>query len=274
MSEDLTTWGDALETVIARSPGPRAIDRVAVLSEAASTQDAARAMCGGRPGLMVTCGVQTGGRGRLGRAWHDAPGKSLAMSVVLDAARFDPALVSLGAGVAVAGAGARACGVGRLGLRWPNDVVEPGSGRKLAGVLIERSGGLLIVGIGMNVSQRDEDWPEALRGSGVSLAAMGSGISRLDVACLLVSELESALAMPKEALCRAWGACDVLVGTVRTFESGGERWTGLVRSIVPTSEIVIESASGVRHTLAAQTTSLVHGGGCEPQLRAAEGPGG
>lgn len=264
MSEDLTTWGDALEAVIARSPEPRAIDRVAVLRETVSTQDAAKSMSAGTPGLLVVCGVQTGGRGRLGRAWHDAPGKSLAMSVTLDAGDHNPASVSLGAGLAVAETAETACGVERLGLRWPNDVVDPESGRKLAGVLVERSNDVLTLGIGVNVSHYEGDWPKGLQGRCVSLAGLGSERLRLDIAGLLIERLESALAMAQEELCEAWGMRDVLVGTVQTFESSGERWTGLVRSIAPTSRIVIESASGVRRTLDAQTTSLVHGGGCDP----------
>jgi BirA family biotin operon repressor/biotin-[acetyl-CoA-carboxylase] ligase len=274
VSEDLTTWADGMERVIAGLPSSRAIDRVAVLAETASTQDAARAMAGDRPGLLVLCGRQRRGRGRLGRLWHDAPGKSLAMSAVMDATRFEAALVSLSAGLAAARAGAAACGIDRLGLRWPNDVVDPETGRKIAGVLVERAGDLFIVGIGINVAQEATDWAEDLRDRAVSLRALGSAWTRLKVAQRVVAELESALSMSKQDLCRAWSELDVLSGTVQTFERGGERWTGIVRSIEPTSEIVIESPSGRRRTLDALTTSLVHGGGCGCGSERAKGPSG
>jgi len=257
VSEDLTTWADALEAVIRQSSEPRAIDRVAVIADTASTQDVARSMSAGTPGLLVIAGRQTGGRGRLGRPWHDTPAKSLAMSVALDAHRFSQALVSLGVGVAIARASERACALRRLGLRWPNDVVDPETGRKLAGVLIERSGAQLIVGMGVNVSQSPADWPEALRDDAASLAQLGSPMSRLEFARLLLAELEAALATPEEPLSEAWGARDILVGTRRTFVSGNERRTGLVRSIAPTSEIVIEDDTGARRTLSAPTTSLM-----------------
>ncbi|MFI4898255.1 MAG: biotin--[acetyl-CoA-carboxylase] ligase [Phycisphaerales bacterium JB059] len=261
MSEDLTTWARALEADIASRRATRAINRVVVLAETASTQDAAKAMSGGAPGLLTLCGRQTRGRGRLGRAWHDAPGTSLAMSAGIDAGRYEAATLSLGARLAAARAGAKACGVDRLGLRWPNDVVDPETGRKIAGVLVERAGDLFVVGIGINVAQERADWGEELHDRAVSLRALGSGWSRLEVARRVVVELESALSMPEQDLCGAWSELDVLTGTVRTFERGGERWTGIVRSIEPTSAIVIESPSGRRRTLDALTTSLVHGAG-------------
>lgn len=273
MTFELTRWAGELERAVSVSPEPRVIGRVVVLAQTGSTQDAARSVSANSPGLLLTCGVQTGGRGRLGRSWHDAPGKSLALSLTLDPAQFDPALLSLACGVAVERACARACDVERLGLRWPNDVVDPATGRKLAGVLIERSGELLIAGVGVNVTHRDNDWPAALRDTGVSLAQLGSSWSRLEVALALVGELESALSASQEAVCERWGACDVLVGTERTFVSGGERVSGLVRSIDPMSRIVIESASGARRTLDALTTSLVHADGCELAPDPTEEPG-
>ncbi len=259
MSEETTPWAGELEAEIRGAPEGRAVDRVVVLGEVSSTQDSARELCAGDPGLLVVCDVQTGGRGRLGRVWCDTPGKSLAMSAVLDARRFDPGFVSLASGLAIARAGAQACNIERLGLRWPNDVVDPISGRKIAGVLIERSGDLLVVGMGINISQRDADWPDELRGGAVSLGAIGSRVTRIGFARLLLAELERTLASSPASLCEAWGARDVLVGTRRTFISDGQRWTGVVRSISPMSEIVIEDSLGARRTLAAATTSLEPG---------------
>ena len=49
----------------------------------------------------------------------------------------------------------------------------------MAGVLVEQADGLAVIGIGINVSQRD--WPGAMADTAISLAQAGLQISRLDV---------------------------------------------------------------------------------------------
>jgi biotin-(acetyl-CoA carboxylase) ligase len=174
--EDLRTWADAIEAAIA---GVRAehgwccVSRVRVFAEVGSTQDAARAGAGdlrdpghgGLGGLVVTCGRQTAGRGRLGRVWHDGSGQDGvgstgvnkvpgSVSVTLAVrTTLDDRVLSMAAGLAAldtvramlaqAGVGG-ACGSWSLGLKEPNDVIavrdRSGERRKLAGVLIERAG--------------------------------------------------------------------------------------------------------------------------------------
>lgn len=122
-----------------------------------STNKKARELAeAGEPeGTVVVARTQTGGRGRLGRAWVSPPG-GLWFSVVLKP-RVPPAQVpvlGLLTGVAVARA---LKGLYRLEsrLKWPNDVLI--QGKKVCGVLTELSvrGEILdhvIVGVGINAS--------------------------------------------------------------------------------------------------------------------------
>jgi BirA family biotin operon repressor/biotin-[acetyl-CoA-carboxylase] ligase len=67
----------------------------------------------------------------------------------------------------------------RPSVRVPNDVCV--DGRKLAGVLAESVVGavpLVVLGLGVNVSQRPDDWPPELRGRAVSLAELGGAVAR------------------------------------------------------------------------------------------------
>ncbi len=115
---------------------------------------------GASPGLVVAARHQTGGRGRLGRSWHDLPGKSLLVSLVPEGmSGFEASvLVALSARAAIVAAGGKGprC-------KWPNDLVY--GDRKVGGILAEayRTGmtsagprdaadaGPVIVGLGLNV---------------------------------------------------------------------------------------------------------------------------
>src|SRR5881227_4017652 len=97
-------------------------------------------------GATVVADHQTAGRGRLGRVWEDAPGRSLLLSVLLRPPAPMPLWpeLSLVAGEAVASV------VGGE-VRAPNDVFL--NGKKVAGILPEAANGRVILGIGVNVNQ-------------------------------------------------------------------------------------------------------------------------
>lgn len=98
---------------------------------------------------VATTSHQTGGRGRLGRAWVDEPGSSLLASVLLKPRR-DPGGLTLVAGLAVAEVVERALGRDAQ-IKWPNDVLVDGS--KVSGGLAEVRDGAIVLGIGINVNQ-------------------------------------------------------------------------------------------------------------------------
>jgi BirA family biotin operon repressor/biotin-[acetyl-CoA-carboxylase] ligase len=108
-------------------------------------------------GAVAVCDVQTGGRGRLGRAWEAPPRSAILCSVLL---RPPPeratAELSLVGGLATAEAVERALGLA-VQIKWPNDVML--NRRKVAGVLAEAAGDAVVLGIGLNVNQGREDLP-------------------------------------------------------------------------------------------------------------------
>src|SRR5438309_6873319 len=92
----------------------------------------------GKPDVLLVAEEQTAGRGRRGRRWYSAPGAGVTFSLSVCIAK-PVAGLSLVAGVGAA-RGLRALGVGRVGLKWPNDLVIDGA--KLGGVLVETRGKL------------------------------------------------------------------------------------------------------------------------------------
>ena len=124
---------------------------------------------------VFTADYQTAGRGRLDHKWLSPEGANLMMSVVLSVEGLAPEHVStipLVAGLAVSKALKTLtyhCSTSTSDfdylLKWPNDVLV--NGKKIAGILCERNGDNVIVGIGVNVRQRV--WPNELNGRATSL---------------------------------------------------------------------------------------------------------
>jgi BirA family biotin operon repressor/biotin-[acetyl-CoA-carboxylase] ligase len=229
----------------------RHFHRLVVVPETPSTQDAARELCAGTAGLIVIAERQTAGRGRLGRVWEQHSG--LAATFVVKRARsVSEGILPLAAGVAAAEACQECCGV-RLALRWPNDVVTGGGGLKVAGVLIEASGDLAVVGVGINAADAPPHLPAT------SLAALGSRVTRGEVALALARRLDAALSLGASDVLARWNSRDCLVGTTRTFVHDGRHITGTVSALEPTAAITVVDSGGVTHRLPAASTSLVHG---------------
>jgi BirA family biotin operon repressor/biotin-[acetyl-CoA-carboxylase] ligase len=112
-----------------------------------------------QPCLLVA-EQQTSGRGRQGRAWLSAAGRSLTFSLALPLQPLAWSGLSLAVGLSLAEAldPAASDAAPRIGLKWPNDLWlldAPGRGRKLGGVLIETVAvgerRMAVVGIGLNV---------------------------------------------------------------------------------------------------------------------------
>jgi BirA family biotin operon repressor/biotin-[acetyl-CoA-carboxylase] ligase len=168
---------------------------------------------GGPDGATVIAETQLAGRGRAGRSWHMAPGRGLAMSVALHLGcdRRQAGLLPLAAGLALAEA------LELLGreadLKWPNDLLV--HGRKLSGILAESrrlpgAGEATVVGVGVNVLERREDFPPELRDHATSLAIEGLDTTREAVAAAFLGAFEPRWDELQEgdraALLSAWSA--------------------------------------------------------------------
>lgn len=163
--------------------------RLVHLAACASTQDVAAAESDDAAAIFWA-DHQTAGRGRQQREWHDEPGADLAVTFACRLALPEPAL--LPAAVPVCALQAVEPFAGRaLRLKWPNDVFL--DGRKLAGVLIDASGGRYAIGVGVNVNRTR--FPRDLDGIATSLAqATGRVTDRCELLLALAQRLDAALA--------------------------------------------------------------------------------
>jgi BirA family biotin operon repressor/biotin-[acetyl-CoA-carboxylase] ligase len=169
----------------------------AAVTESTNSDAVAGARRGEPHGSVWLAEEQTAGRGRGDHRWYSAAGEGLYVSAL-----FRPKfpmehllLLPLAAGLAAAQAIQDGTGL-TIDLRWPNDLlIGP---RKVGGILVEAAQGFAVVGIGINVHQRE--FPENLDTPATSID-MESGVrsSRGELVVALLKALEreaAALADP------------------------------------------------------------------------------
>lgn len=143
-------------------------------TESTNIEACRAAEAGAAHGNAVWALEQTAGRGRLGKVWSSRRGDGLYVSYVLrpQVPVEDFAKITLVAGVAAAKLLQGLMGrEKRVALKWPNDLFI--GGRKIAGILAEASPlaeePFVILGVGLNIRQRRDDFPEELREKATSI---------------------------------------------------------------------------------------------------------
>ena len=126
--------------------------KILLFDETDSTNNEAKRKSDCPDGTLFLSDMQTGGKGRLGRAWSSPKGEGIWMSLLLKPplAPADVPQITLIAGIAAA----RAIGFGAR-IKWPNDVVI--GTKKVCGILTEMSAEIervdhVVCGVGMNVN--------------------------------------------------------------------------------------------------------------------------
>lgn len=225
-----------------------------VVEETGSTNaDVAAAAAAGAPeGLVVVAEHQRAGRGRVDRAWTAPPRAGLTFSVLLRppvTARSAWGWLPLLGGLSVATPLIRLSGLD-IGLKWPNDVlIGP---RKVAGLLAEVVGDAVVLGVGLNVSLREDELPVP---TATSLRLAGSEVvDREPVLRAVLRDLATryrawcAAAGDAQAsgLLRDYRAACVTIGRDVTVElPGGRAVEGRARDVDETGRLVVETGAGV-----------------------------
>ncbi|MFD5471484.1 biotin--[acetyl-CoA-carboxylase] ligase [Streptomyces sp. NPDC127105] len=209
-----------------------------------NTDLVARAAAGkAAEGAVLVAEEQTSARGRLDRRWTAPPRSGLFFSVLLRPSEVDVARwgwLPLLTGVAVATGLSRAAGVDTA-LKWPNDllVTVGGEERKAGGILAERAGAdAVVIGIGINVSLREDELPVPQAGS---LALAGAVSTDRDP--LLRSVLRSL--EDWYGRWRAVGGDAAASGLQETYAAGCATLGRMVRAELPGGRSVVGEAVAV-----------------------------
>jgi len=127
-------------------------------------------------GCTVVAEQQLAGRGRLGRSWFSPPQSGLWFSMVLrpdKAPPTDASAITLVTAAVLARLFHEKYEL-QLEVKWPNDLLI--GGKKTGGILTEIKAEpdrieYLIVGTGININQKQSDFPKELKGQATSLFA-------------------------------------------------------------------------------------------------------
>ncbi len=161
---------------------------------------------------------QNAGRGRQGRSWVSASGNLYGSTLVQLRGDDPPAqTLSLVAGLALVEVIDVAAPGQMLMLKWPNDVML--RGKKLAGILLERSGDRVAVGFGVNLASA----PNLPDRQG---AALGGKVSPQAFALLLAGGFSRLIGLWRESdpasIAQAWLARAHPIGTELNVHTGAD----------------------------------------------------
>lgn len=196
-------------------------------------------------GYWLVADRQTAGRGRQGREWFDGAGNFMGSTLVRPGPG-DPPVSSLAfvAGLAVWDAVSQfLSGRPELQLKWPNDLLL---GRaKLAGILLEAVGGVVVVGIGVNLDSAP-DLPDR---PAMALSALGPAPDRDVFARTLTTSFAAELVRWRqyglEPLLSRWQSVAHPPGTPLTvLEPGAEPVKGTFAGLDPDGALRLALADG------------------------------
>ena len=242
--------------------------QVLCLERADSTNNAAwkEALAGAEEGTVVFAEAQTAGRGRMGRRWFSPAGSGLLLSVVLcpglDAHQSH--LITVMASVAVAEALREHAHVAAR-IRWPNDICV--NDRKVAGILVEgralATGATFVLGIGINVNTRRDEFPAALRESATSLAVeAGERFSRTETARLVLRSLDrwygDLRAGDTGRIANQWRTLSSTLGQQVVLLENGREYRGTVLDLSMEDGLIVRLDHGLTRVFCTHAVTLRH----------------
>lgn len=208
---------------------------------------------GAAEGAVVIADSQSAGKGRMGRQWISPPGVNLYVSILLRPPILPwhaPQLTFLSA-LATARA-LEEVGEIPASVKWPNDVLL--GGKKVAGLLNEMSAeteGIhyVILGIGVNLNMKAEQFPADLRYPATSVALQkGAPVSRLAFTRALLRHLDALYDLYLERgfspIIQAWEALFELAGSEVEVDFQSHQVRGVVQGLDEDGALLLRHADG------------------------------
>jgi len=236
--------------------------------EVESTQNIANELVfkGAEEGTIVLAERQVKGRGRLQRNWVTGEGKAIAMSLILKPnipPKVAPQLTLLAA-VALASAISKVTNL-KPSIKWPNDILI--NNKKVCGILTEMHGdsdfiSSVIIGIGLNVNQDKDDFPDDITSRATSLKIEeGQAILRSKIIQAILVEMEKLYAIFLEKgfvpIKLLWESYAISLGREITATTYSETIVGKALGITDEGQLLIQDQDGKIHTIYSADISII-----------------
>lgn len=215
-------------------------------------------------GTVVITEEQTQGKGRLGREWHCPPMAGLCFSVVLypTVNPMEVAQFTMLAAVAVVKALHHELGL-QARVKWPNDVYI--NGLKVCGILAEMTAEAdrvkyLVLGIGININQTQEDFAADIPTATSLHIMMGHRVSRVQVLRGVLEELDDLYRQWRQRgfapLKDMWKQTALWFGEAVLVSGLQRTWEGILEDIDDSGALILRLPSGDRKTFYSGEVSL------------------
>ena len=236
-------------------------------TDSTNTRGMQLALEGAPTGTVVLADRQTHGNGRLGRSFASPAGQGVYLSYLLRP-DFDPAALSL----LTSCAGLAVCQVLEQhglapAIKWPNDIIL--DRRKVCGILTKltsdaESGTIngAVIGIGVNVTQQPQDFPEELRDKAISVREAGAAVPRAAIAAGIITRLDDLflrqhiLSQPAENLIGELTRRSCTIGRRVEVISPNGQYEALAVAIAPDAGLIVELPDGSRRTVSSGEVSV------------------
>ena len=235
--------------------------RIRFFQQLTSTMDQARLYADSSidEGTVVIAEFQRSSRGRLGRTWISKPG-NLYLSVVLYPDQVALPLIGIIAALAVKKSILKTTGV-HPDIKWPNDILV--HGRKVAGILVESTIiadqiKYAIVGIGINISLKQEDLGELVTGATSLDVALGYEVSSENILRTLLQELDSFYFGIKKGMSpiKEWRESLTTLSNRVSVDHMGLRVQGIAEDVDDLGNLIVKTDSGELVTLTSGDVTL------------------
>lgn len=217
-------------------------------------------------GTVVVAKSQTGGRGRRGRQWESKADNGVYMSILLrpELLPKDVQCITLAASSAV-------CKVlekyvkNNLGIKWPNDILI--GDKKVCGILTEMSAEpdkvqAIILGIGLNVWNKTDDFTDELKETATSLSLnTEKKIFRSALAVEILEEFEDLYLNfidrgSTAKFMNIWRSFSITIGRDIIIYQGNKTWKAKALDVVDDGQLLVETPDGQRKTILSGEISI------------------
>ena len=218
--------------------------------------------------IVIAAAEQTGGRGRYNRSFSAKPNLGIYFTIKVNSSAeklipienvtFYPLIAALSVCVAIK----KLCGI-ELKIKWPNDLLY--DEKKICGILTEasieaesREVAYVIVGIGVNINNNIEDFPDELRDKATSLKIIsGKKYDRADIICEIVGNFTSLSSLPRSEMLREYRKY-LITGRKISFMYNNIECTGTIQDINDSGNLIVLCSDGDFMTIQSGEINIIN----------------